>query len=512
MIKRLASISVLALLIVGVTAIQEVRSGTFPGANGRIAFIYNTNGVPRVATVSPTGKDLRILVRNPSGYSGAFESRPQWSPDGGRILVVRDSGSQSHLLVVKADGTGVTDLGVFGGASPSWHPNGTTIAYSQAGDVYVADLSALGAPTLLVEDAIDPVWSPDGTKIAFTRLTVDFVRHIWVADSTGGGQTQRTFAVKPDLSGQSHASWSPDSSTLAYQSGEFGSSSVHVGIVNATGSPVEAELTTVGKNANPIWSPDGTKIGFWSSRGTGFWTMGPDGSDQARAFTWVGSGFDWQPLSVTLRTSRSTLTFGSMVTLTAHVVPSPPSGEVRFYRIPAGSNVKRLIGGGVVDGTGDRSITFKPGGSATYVVEWLGDVMHTLGHYWSEIRSVVVRIRITGEMRGGYATRIGVRLYHFASSCPNHAQGCPISVFHVATDHTGKSILITLQEWRNGGWRTNVSKLWRLRDGSRVGIIWIYPDEPALVVGHPFRVRARFRGDVDHAPASTDWLRFKVTS
>ena len=69
-----------------------------------------------------------------------------------------------------------------------------------------------------------------------------------------------------------------------------------------------------------------------------------------------------------------------MLTLTAHVVPSP-AGEVRFYRIATGSNVKSLIGEGTVDGTGNRAITFKPGGSATYVVEWLGDITHPLGHY-----------------------------------------------------------------------------------------------------------------------------------
>jgi hypothetical protein len=240
--------------------------------------------------------------------------------------------------------------------------------------------------------------------------------------------------------------------------------------------------------------------------------MDTDGSDRVRSFTWEGSGFDWQPLSVALRASRSRLTFGSTLTLTAHVVPSPPSGEVRFYRIPAGSTSKTLISGGTVDAEGNRAITIKPGGSATYEAEWLGDVTHTLGHYWSEIRRVVVRARITGELRGGYATRNGVRLYHFSSSCPARAQGCPISVFHVAPDHTGKALVITLQEWRKGVWRTNVSDRAKLRDGSRLGIVWIYPDRPDRVVGHAFRVRARFRGDIDHARAWTNWLRFNVTS
>ena len=513
MSKRLASLSVLLLilLLVGVATVDVASSTTFPGANGRIAFVYNPNGVPRIATVSPTGMDLRILVDNPSGFSGAFGSRPRWSPDGGSVLVLKDTIDPPHLLLVRGDGTGSTDLGAFTGTSPSWHPDGSAIVYVDEGDVFVADLAALGTPTLLLEDATEPVWSPDGSRIAFTRSEQNFVRHIWVADSAGGNQTQLTSAVKENLSGQSHPAWSPDSTMIAYQSGEPGSSTVHVGIINAAGPPVASELTTVGTNTDPVWSPDGSKIGFWSSRGAGFWTMDSDGNDQVRASTWAGGGFDWQPLSVTLRASRARLTFGSMLTLTAHVVPSPPAGEVRFYRIATGSNVRSLIGEGAVDGTGNRAISFKPVGSATYVVEWLGDLTHPLGSYWSEIRPVVVHARITGELRGGYATRHGVRLYHFTSSCPKRGRGCPISLFHVAPDKTGKSLTIALREWTNGAWRTRVTERFKLRDGSRVGIFWIYRDRPSRLIGSLFSVRARFRGDIHHAAATTSWLRFRVT-
>jgi hypothetical protein len=105
--------------------------------------------------------------------------------------------------------------------------------------------------------------------------------------------------------------------------------------------------------------------------------------------------------------------------------------------------------------------------------------------------------------------RDGVRLYHFSDACPSHARSCPISLFHVAPDHTGKELLVVLQRWKRGNWRLVFKDLWTLRDTSRVGIIWIYADN--RVVGRLFRVRATFRGDLDHAPASTNWLRFKVT-
>jgi Tol biopolymer transport system component len=509
--KRLASGSVLGLVVACVIAIPQARSGTFAGANGRIAFVYNPDGIPRVATARPDGADLRVLIPNRHGNSGGFlSSYPQWSPDGGRVLTVRNWTNPPHLLVANADGSGITDLGAFTGSSASWRPDGG-IVYAESGNVYVADLASLGSPTLLIEDAREPAWSPQGNRLAFTRST-EGVRHIWVADGDGTGATQLTAAVKTAFSGQSNPVWSPDSSTIAYQSGEFGSSSVHVGVVNTTGTPVETEITTVGRNADPVWSPDGTKIGFWSSRGSGFWTMAPDGGNQVRSFTWAGSGFDWQPLSVTLQASRSKLTFGSTLTLTAHVVPAPSSGIVRIYRIPAGTKNRTLINEGAVDVAGNRTITLQPAASATYLATWLGDGTHTLSEYSSDIRKVLVRVRITGELRGGYATRDGFRLYHFTSACPERAERCPISVFRVVPSHAGKSIVVKLQEWRNGAWRTNVERGGKLNDQSRLGIVWIYPDLPGLVVGHRFRVRGTFTGDIDHSGAGTSWLRFKITT
>ena len=358
MSRRLGSMAVFVLVLVGIAAIEEASSTTFPGANGRIAFVYNPDGTPRIATVSPTGKDLRILVGNPSGSSDAF-GRPRWSPDGGSVLVLRDTTDPPHLLLVQGDGTGSSNLGAFTGTSPSWHPDGSAIVYANEGDVFVADLTALDNPTLLIQDGTEPVWSPDGSKIAFTRSDQDFVRHIWLADGAGGNLRQLTSAVKQNLSGQSHLAWSPDSTTIAYQSGssgrppcKSGSSTRQAHLSNRSSPPLEGTPTRCG-----LPTVRRSDSGAPAEQGSGRWTRR---SDQIRASTWAGSGFDWQPLSVTLRASRARLTFGSMLTLTAHVVPSP-AGEVRFYRIATGSNVKSLIGEGTVDGTGNRAITFQAG-------------------------------------------------------------------------------------------------------------------------------------------------------
>jgi WD40-like Beta Propeller Repeat len=504
-----ALLVVTSLILLAVAPLRQAVSGTIPGANGRLAFILNPNGSPRLATSRADGHDVRVLVGNHSGYSALFVFPPQWSPDGGRILVVRDQPSLEppHLLVVRSDGTGVTDLGRFPESfgNPSWSPSGEII-YSDAGSVYAASLDSLDSRSFLFGDAGQPVWSPDGSKIAFTR-SVAGVPHIWVADADGGGQTQLTFIVK-NGAGQSDPTWSPDSTRVVYQSGAQQQSSVQVGVVNVDGSG-EAELTSTGTNADPVWSPDGSKIGFWSSRGHGLWTMNADGTGQVHVFDMAGFGtFDWQSQQVTLGVSKSSVAYGSTLTLSGHVVPSPPSGTVSFFRIPAGSAARSLMSSGSVDGDGNIAITFSPKASATYVVSWSGDVDHPLGG-WSAPRGVEVKVRISGGMRGGYATRNGYRLYHFSWTCPNRGRSCPLSAFRVVPDQAGKRLFVTLQLHRNGAWRTASSRWWRLRETSRLLIVWVYADN--RIVGLPARVRATFPGDRDLAGSITGWLRFRVT-
>jgi WD40-like Beta Propeller Repeat len=503
-----ASLVLVCLVLLSVTPLRQAVSGTFPGASGRLAFILDPNGIPLLATSRADGRDVRVLVRNPWGYSELFVSQPQWSPDGGRILVMWDKPSLEppHLLVVYSDGTGISDLGRFPERSnPSWSPSGQII-YSDAGNVYTASLDSLDSKVFLFGDAGQPVWSPDGSKIAFTRSDAG-VPHLWVADADGGGQMQLTSVVK-NGAGQSDPTWSPDSTRIVYQSGAYQQSSVQVGIVNSDGGG-EAELTSTGRNSDPVWSPDGSKVGFSSSRGDGLWTMNADGTGQVHAFKMTGAGgFDWQSQQVTLGVSKPSLTYGSKLTLSGHVVPSPPAGTVSFFRIPAGSTTRSLISSGSVDGNGNIAITITPKASATYELSWSGDLDHPLGG-WSAPRAVEVRVRITGGMGGGYATRNGYRLYHFSWACPHRARSCPLSAFRVAPDHAGKRLSVTLQLHRNGAWRTSVSRSWRLSKTSRLFIIWIYADR--RVIGLPARVRATFAGDRDHAGSRTGWLRFRVT-
>lgn len=97
------------------------------------------------------------VVLTPDLYGG----HPKWSPAGDRIVFAADSGDHADLFMMKADGSGLTNLtnGQGSSDSPDWSPDGTKIAFvsnrDDLGKPIGWDISSSG---LFVMD-------PDGTNV-----------------------------------------------------------------------------------------------------------------------------------------------------------------------------------------------------------------------------------------------------------------------------------------------------------------------------------------------------------
>jgi len=107
-----------------------------------------------------------------------------------------------------------------------------------------------------------PSWSPDGTQIAFSMEG-----SIWVVAASGGEATQVTTSASYD----SQPQWSPDAKSLLY-SADLGAASELFVVDLASRRP--RQLTSFGRiTVDPRWSPDGKTIAFASGR-TGTWGTG----------------------------------------------------------------------------------------------------------------------------------------------------------------------------------------------------------------------------------------------
>jgi TolB protein len=77
------------------------------------------------------GTGLRQVTASPTGDSADF--RPNWSPDGNRIVFLHGTDPDNEIYVVKSNGTGLTRLTNTPDRvefSPVWSPDGSQIAFA----------------------------------------------------------------------------------------------------------------------------------------------------------------------------------------------------------------------------------------------------------------------------------------------------------------------------------------------------------------------------------------------
>ena len=290
-------------------------------------------------------RDSRVVPLTNLSKLNTDSTLPAWSRDGRKIAFMSRralDGSDTanpnltnNIWVMNADGSGalaLTRMTAVSSFFPHWSPDGSKIAFESArvltgGDaadanvtynIWVVNADGSGATALTKLTAknassFSPVWSPDGSgKIVFHSMralsgsdaaNTNDTFNIWVANADGSGETALTQLTAKGADSFSPV-WSPDGSKIAFLStraldGSDASntnSTTNIWVMNADGSGATAvtRMITTGVftiRSLLVWSPDGSKITFESPRAL-------DGSDAANtnstANIWVvnadGSG------------------------------------------------------------------------------------------------------------------------------------------------------------------------------------------------------------------------------
>ncbi len=277
-------------------------AGIFSGVGGWITY-GKPSGIWAVDPARPGDPEDQIRLSSERGDPTA------WSPDGSRLLVLRevprgeDAFSHRDLYVLNADGTWNrlthADGYITGG---SFSPDGTEVVYAVWGTsgnaIYVVDLE--GGTPQLVTDALaipyEPAFSPDGSQIAYFDGSGDHGNSLHVMNADGSDVRLLTGA---DYGHIDKLAWSPDGLRLAF-SLQYGGGLFVVGV---DGSGL-TELVPHGENA--AWSPDGSRISYQFRNGvTENGCLGCelgtleivtlDGGDVLK-FGYAGSG-PWNPLA-----------------------------------------------------------------------------------------------------------------------------------------------------------------------------------------------------------------------
>lgn len=151
------------------------------------------------------------------------------------------------------------------------------------------------------EDESAPTVSHDGKKIAFVRGRGQLI----VADINESGQLKNEKVLVDGWAVPSGISWSPDNKWLAYSKSDlYANFEIFIQAADNSTKPVNVTMHPRTEN-NPVWSPDGSKLGFLSARNnlsTDVWFVWLKKED------WEKANEDWQDSpsnETTAKTSKS---------------------------------------------------------------------------------------------------------------------------------------------------------------------------------------------------------------
>lgn len=282
MTLRIAASALFAVILCTIAfsaASSRTTEAAFPGSNGRILFIDDTDPGYKLTTMNPDGSDRQEIV---TGLT--FNLEPAFAGDG-RTAFFRglgDSGDGIYYVNTSPGITGGDALTLIPNTQSNYYdpapsPDGQWVAFDHAelmepAEIWAINIDGTGLTNLTNSpngNEFSADWSPDGTKIAYVRQEegVCCAADIWVMNADGTDQMNVTNTPGFD---EGSPDWSPDGKRIIFSrseelpgdfnvAGNFGPSDIAV--VNADGT--NYQLITDDQTQSqydPAFSPDGTMI------------------------------------------------------------------------------------------------------------------------------------------------------------------------------------------------------------------------------------------------------------